>query len=351
MHLYLHIPYCSGKCHYCAFVSGPPPEHPERYVDTLLREVEARALELTPAESLYCGGGTPALLGVKGFRSLAASGLTHLMPQAEWTVELHPAAVTQELVETLAEVGVNRLSIGVQAFDDVTLQRCNRRHTVKQALDAIELARNVIPDTGIDLIAGLPGITPEKWHATLKQALALELPHLSIYALSIDAGSAWHRQGFPPPDADAVCDAIATAAQHLEEKGLRRYETSNYARPGFECKHNLNTWHGGDYIGLGYGAASRIGLLRRYGSGEEETLSPLEDALERALTTLRLSEGFNLDEIIARYPLLHPYRTHWQKSLKDFYDHGLLTATYAPTLRGYEVLDAIERELLTATQA
>ncbi len=346
MHAYYHIPFCTGRCHYCAFLSGPPPAHPETYVDELLREAEARPLSFQPLTTLYCGGGTPALLGEKGFRRLKAAGLCTLAPDGEWSVELHPATVTQALVETLAELGVTRLSLGVQAFSDATLQRCNRRHSVRQALDAIALARQWIPDTGIDLIAGLPGVTEVEWRATIQQALALDLPHLSIYGLSIDEGSAWAREGVSPPDPDALCDALAWTAETLAAAGLQRYETSNYAREGFCCRHNLNTWQGGDYVGLGRGAVSRIGLQRRYGDGREETLSPLEDALERALTELRLAFGFNLESIVTRYPLLLPFKERWTKVLAMAHREGLLTAAFAPTPRGYEVLDALERTLL-----
>lgn len=346
-HLYLHVPFCTGRCAYCAFLSGPPPADPAASVDALSREAAARGFpSLGPLETLYCGGGTPALLGERGFVRLRESGLFSLAEGAEWTVELHPAAVTAPLVRTLAALGVNRLSIGVQAFDDATLARCNRRHTARQALEAVDLARAAVPDTGIDLIAGLPGVSPAEWARTLRQTVALGLPHVSVYALSVEPGSAWGRAGLAPPDPDRLCDAVGEAAEALAGAGLRRYETSNHARPGFECRHNLNTWHGGDYLGLGRGAASRLGRLRRAGDGAEETLSPGEDALERALTRLRLAEGFDLGAILARFPILRPRRARWARLLADFRAHGLLDAGNAPTRRGHEVLDAMERELL-----
>lgn len=346
-HLYLHVPFCTGRCAYCAFLSGPPPADPAASVDALSREAAARGFpSLGPLETLYCGGGTPALLGERGFVRLRESGLFSLAEGAEWTVELHPAAVTAPLVRTLAALGVNRLSIGVQAFDDATLARCNRRHTARQALEAVDLARAAVPDTGIDLIAGLPGVSPAEWVRTLRQTVALGLPHVSVYALSVEPGSAWGRAGLAPPDPDRLCDAVGEAAEALAGAGLRRYETSNHARPGFECRHNLNTWHGGDYLGLGRGAASRLGRLRRAGDGAEETLSPGEDALERALTRLRLAEGFDLGAILARFPILRPRRARWARLLADFRAHGLLDADNAPTRRGHEVLDAMERELL-----
>ena len=345
-HLYIHVPFCSGRCGYCSFVSGKPPRNPERYIDTLLREAEERKVALPPLQTLYCGGGTPTLLGVEGFRRLVTCGLFSLAEGAEWTVEAHPATLTEELLETLVACGVNRLSIGVQSFNDAVLERCNRRHTARQAMEAVRMAQRFIPDTGIDLIAGLPGVTSSIWQDTLSRAIDLGVDHVSVYALSVDEGSAWHKLGFAPPDAEQVCDAIGEAVVAFEKQGLLRYETSNYARVGRECRHNLNTWHGGDYVGLGRGAVSRIGLLRRYGDGMEERLSPLDDALERALPRLRLSEGFNLDVVQEDYPALHPFILQWRRRIQMFEDEGLLTANSAPTLRGYEVLDAMERVLL-----
>lgn len=348
-HLYVHFPFCTGRCGYCAFVSGPPPRDPLAYVDALQREFAQRHLVLSPLKSLYCGGGTPGLMGESGFRALHSCGLFAFDSEYEWTVELHPTTVTPALMETLATCGVTRISIGVQSLNDAVLARCNRRHTAEVALKAIHLARTFIPDTGLDLIAGLPGVTAAMWRETLQQVCALDLPHVSIYALSIDEGSAWAKVGMASPEPESVCDAIAEAAEKLAACGLERYETSNYARKGYQCQHNLNTWHGGDYVGLGRGAASRIGALRRDGVGDEEQLEPLEDALERALTALRLAEGFHPKRLAERFDCLRPFVSAWEKHLSTFRAQGLLTDCNGPTVRGYEVLDAMERELLLAT--
>lgn len=341
--LYLHIPFCTGKCAYCAFHSGLPLSHPETYIDTLIERSQPYLASLAPLQTIYCGGGTPGLLGIKGFQRLKNAPFMIFEKDYEWTVELHPSTCTPILLETLATLGVNRISIGVQSFHDVTLLACNRRHTAQQARDAIALARTFIPDTGIDLIAGLPGIDEILWQRTLEDTIALDLPHLSVYGLSIDEGSRWHREGHPSPDPDLLCDMLAITAEKLTHAGFERYETSNYAKPGHRCKHNLNTWHGGDYLGLGDGAASRLGRQRLNGFGQTTVLTPLDDALERALTHLRLCDGFPLDTLLARFPLLEPYREAWKKILKEFERYGLLSTIGAPTTRGYEVLDAITR--------
>ena len=349
-HLYLHFPFCTGRCTYCAFVSGPPPKQPERIPAQLLEEYLQRGIELHPLKTLYCGGGTPALLGERGFETLRTLPFMQFADGYEWTVEMHPAAVTPALIRTLRDIGVTRLSIGVQSFDDHILKRCNRRHTVRQALDAIDTARAAIPDTGIDLIAGLPGVDATLWEATVNQTIALDLPHISVYGLSIDEGSHWHQEGLSPPDADRVCDALTLMASALADAGLTRYEISNYAKDGFRCQHNLNTWRGGDYLGLGRGAASRLGALRRYGNGTEEILDLLSDALERTFTSLRTDDGFHPEAIIAHFPLLAPALPQWQKILQTARTYGLLTEKNAPTNRGFEIVDAIERELLACIE-
>ena len=345
-HLYIHVPFCSGRCGYCAFVSGLPVQSPAIYVEAVLAEaVRSRAMLSMPLETIYCGGGTPTLLGAEGFHRLAVSGAFRLVPGGEWTVEAHPATVTPKLLAALVQAGVTRLSIGVQSFDEKPLQLCNRRHSVRQALEAIACAQQFFSDVGIDLIAGLPMVSSSVWRDTVEQAVALGLQHVSVYALSIDSGSVWHKQGMTEPDSDCVCDAVAWAAERLLQAGFVRYETSNYARPGFTCRHNLNTWHGGDYLGLGHGAASRLGALRRSGDGMEVYLEPLEDALERTLTQLRLNRGFSVSAVVSDYPVLAPYARFWQRKLEVFYHQGLLTENFAPTTRGYEVLDAMLREL------
>ncbi len=336
-HLYFHTPYCSGKCAYCAFYSQVAKSVPLAYLTETLAPVLGQSFE-----TIYFGGGTPALIGPAGFDWIAQNGLH---AKQEWTVELHPAAVTPQLLTAMQACGVNRLSIGVQSFNDTALAFANRRHTAQQALTAIQLAQSIIPDTGIDLIAGLPHDTPQTWQATLDQAITLDLPHYSIYSLSIETGSAW--QNRPPPDDDLLMDAIDIAQEMLATHGIERYETSNYAKAGFTCRHNLNTWQGGDYLGLGPTASSRIGLIRQTNPSPPEVLSPEADALERALTTLRLNQGFHPDSLIARYPILAPYHDHWQQILTLCQKQDLLTSKNAPTTRGYEVLDTITRLLVS----
>lgn len=346
--LYLHIPYCTGKCAYCSFFSGPPPAHPANYITTLAEEYQAREEELAPLDTLYCGGGTPSLLGIDGFERLRALPFITFASSYEWTVEVHPATIQSAFIERLAALGVNRLSIGVQSLDDTVLRKANRRHTVKQALEGLALARQIIPDTGIDLIAGLPGVSPQQWEETLKRVIALDLPHLSIYGLSIEEGCQWFREGRQPPEDDTLCHALSLAHEHLTAAGFEHYEISNYAKPGFQCRHNLNTWLGGDYLGLGYGAHSRCQCHRQEGNGERFTLSPLEDSCERAFTQLRLRQPFDIPSLIQKYPLLSPAQKRLEQKVALFSAHALLDADLCPTPRGFEVVDAMIRECYRA---
>lgn len=334
-HLYVHTPFCSGKCHYCAFHSGPLTVDPVAYICETLAPVRECTFQ-----TIYFGGGTPGLLGPAGFQAAHKLGL---LATKEFTVELHPQTVTDALLESLVTLGVTRISIGVQSFTNAVITHANRRHTVSQACAAISLARTYIPDTGIDLIAGLPLETAQSWLTTLDQALDLGLSHYSIYGLSIESGSVW--ADHPPPDDDQLMDALAIAQDRLAQAGIQRYETSNYAKRGSECQHNLNCWQGGDYLGLGSSASSRIGFMRQTNPTPSYTLSPEEDALERALTTLRLNTGFHPETLIKRFPILASYRTHWDTTLAHYRQHDLLNDYNAPTPRGYEVLDAMTRTL------
>lgn len=354
---YFHAPFCTGRCTYCSFHSGPPPTEAAlaAYLDGLTRAFDAFSATPLSCSTLYFGGGTPGLIGSESFRRWHARFIgERLLPEPgfEWTVELHPATATPPLLNTLRALGTTRLSIGVQALDDAVLLAHNRRHTADCARRAVALAREAgFGDVGIDLIAGLPGVTLPRWEATLREVAGWDLRHLSIYTLSIDPGSALAARGATPPS-DGL-DEMALAAEMLSASGLLRYETSNFARPGHECRHNLAYWRGCDYLGLGPGAASRLGLLRR--TPEEEILTPLDDALERTLTRLRTAEGFSLERALGDFPVLSPFRAAWARLLTSFCANGLLfepePGFFAPTPRGHEVGDGIIRELLTATKS
>ena len=213
--LYIHVPFCDGKCHYCGFYSVVAAPGiialysglPACELDLLLATVPG--LTRDPLQTVYIGGGTPAMLGAEGLKRMAESLAERLSFDRvkEWTVELNPASVTPDLLKTLATLGVNRISIGIQSFDDATLSRIGRRHDAKTALRSIRMVQDAgFDNTGIDLIAGLPGVSAELWQATIERAATLGLKHLSVYAVSLEPGTTLAAQvssGLKLPDDEA----------------------------------------------------------------------------------------------------------------------------------------------------
>ncbi|MDD4101634.1 MAG: radical SAM family heme chaperone HemW [Kiritimatiellae bacterium] len=377
-HLYIHIPFCDGKCHYCGFYSVmAAPSLTELYVGLpaaeldVLREMRQIAAK-TPIRSVYMGGGTPAMLGCDGLKRLAEgiAGKLDLSGVSEWTVELNPASVNTDILDTLRAIGANRISIGAQIFDDPTLKLIGRRHSAEDAARAVAMAQDAgFGNVGIDLIAGLPGVTDELWGQTLAHALALQLKHLSVYALSVEPGTVLAAQaaaGLRLPDEEAQLAALSQAEQVLGAAGFARYEISNYALPGLECLHNLSVWRGSDYLGLGPAAASRVGKTRwtncadlsdyieavqqgRRPACERETLSDVDDALERVVFALRLAEGIGLDEIRHKFPVLSGRIGEWKKRMQGLARQQIAEPhgqRWRLTARGRDVCDAVLRELL-----
>ncbi len=377
-HLYIHIPFCDGKCHYCGFYSVmAAPGLTGLYAGlpaaelSMLRETR-QIVGRSPIRTVYMGGGTPAMLGCDGLKRLADSiaARLDLSSVAEWTVEMNPASVNAGLLRALRAIGANRVSIGVQIFDDPSLQQIGRHHTAADAARAVAMAQDAgFGNTGIDLIAGLPGVTPEIWERTLEQALTLRLKHLSVYALSVEPGTVLAAQaaaGLKLPDEAAQLAALSQAERLLGAAGFSRYEISNYALPGFECLHNLSVWRGYDYLGLGPAAASRVGKTRwtncsdlaeyiesvRHGrrpACEREHLDEVDDALERAVFALRLAEGIGLEETRQRFAVLSGRVSDWETRLQGL-ERQHITERHGRrwrlTARGRDVCDAVLRELV-----
>ena len=377
-HLYIHVPFCDGKCHYCGFFSVvAAPSVIELYNTLPAREYDCRLTRLpelgkVPLRTLYMGGGTPAMLGNDGLKRLA-DALSKRLPfdtLEEWTVEVTPTSASVALFATLATIGVNRISIGVQSFDDTILSRIGRRHDAQAAITAVKRAQDAgFVNTGIDLIAGLPGVTPTLWSETLERAISLSLTHLSVYALIVESGTPLARQvedGLELPGDDDQLDALAQAETALGEAGFARYEIPNYALPGFECRHNLAVWRGHDVLGLGPSAASRVGRMRWTNSEDLEeyihavkhdvpppadstALDAVEDPEERVIFALRLSEGIDLAAEASRFPALAGKVGVWEQRLADLVVHGITERVgdrWRLTARGREVCDAVLRELV-----
>ncbi len=386
MNLYVHFPFCRAKCAYCALHSrvGSTPEARRAYCARLAEQLAAWGTDpdekgsVPTFSTIYFGGGSPALCDLTPIFSVlqslgrvAKSGMDNnslgeaaLLPLPEgmskmkrqecrfpeFTVELHPLDARPEVLEMLRTGGVNRISMGIQSLDDDVLKAMGRLHTAAEAEAAFRAVRAAgFTNAGIDLIAGWPGTTMESWRTTLVRATALGLDHCSVYTLIHEPKTrldlALRRGELALPSDDVALAQIDAARAALAEAGLVRYEISNYARPGFECRHNLAVWRGEDYIGLGEGAHGRRGLVRT-ASGVETTVTPEEDAVERALFSLRTREGLSLGRIARLWPILVQRLPAWREKLEFFKRQGLLQDAYRLTPRGAEVCDSILADLL-----
>jgi oxygen-independent coproporphyrinogen-3 oxidase len=302
--LYIHIPFCKRKCAYCDFVSYPGCESQmDSYIETVIGEARLYADALfSRADTVFVGGGTPSLLSPKQFAALT-EGLKKSCQRnaAEFTVEANPETLDADKLAAYADCGVNRISLGLQTHDDTILARIGRRHTWDTFRRAYEQAVRVIPNINVDTIFGLPGQTLSGYLETLSRVLELQPAHVSSYALKLEAGTPLAAE-FAGADEDLDRDMYHAGVELLESAGLLQYETSNFALPGFECRHNLKYWIGGEYIGLGVAAHSflrndppiRFGNARRLdeylsmvGSGirpvaQREVLSPDDEPSAQA---------------------------------------------------------------------
>lgn len=272
--LYLHAPYCRSRCGYCAFASAVLPAAPDwgGYAQALAREAAlwGERLAHPRIQTIFFGGGTPSLIPPAQFASIFAALREHfnISPDAEISCEANPESATPEFLATARACGVNRLSLGVQSLDDAMLRLLGRAHDAAGARRAVESARAAgFANLGLDLIWGLPGQDPEHWLRTLRAALALGPEHLSCYALSVEPGTPLERlveDQLPPLPADEDLERMfLEGAELMEQAGFVHYEVSNFARPGFACRHNSLTWSGAQYLGLGPAAVGTLTLEGR----------------------------------------------------------------------------------------
>lgn len=322
--LYVHVPFCHTRCSYCAFYSRGQirEEEVQGYLQAL--EVEARSLtERYPGlvfDTLFLGGGTPTALGPVALDRLLDILFRHFRfaSALEFTAEANPESVSPEVLRVLRAWGCNRLSLGVQSAHADELEFLGRIHGVEEAKRAVWLARKVgLENLNLDLIFGLPGQGKRRWEATLRWALSLEPSHLSTYSLTVEPRTPlarWVRTGrVRLPSEDRVAQLFEIRERVLSEAGFRRYEISNYARPGFECRHNLIYWFHQSYLGLGPSASSFLregehsGLrwtnrpdLRGYIKRGRRGLPPERSEEERVE-----GESFLLEEVFLRL------RTRW----------------------------------------
>lgn len=268
--VYISYPFCAQKCTYCNFASGVfPRELEDRYLGVLLSELRSTQWPWTP-ETVYLGGGTPSQMAPEALASILAAVPGHPWPEA--TMEAAPGGLNAEKIAAWRGAGINRVSLGVQSFVQRELARTGRRHTAEMVEHEIGLLRAAgIDSISVDLIAGLPGQTGASWSESLDWIERLGVPHVSVYMLEVDEDSRLGREllvlgsrygAGEVPGEDAIADFYETAVERLAGLGLGRYEISNFARPGFESRHNLKYWKREPYLGFGADAHSFDGALR-----------------------------------------------------------------------------------------
>jgi len=327
--LYVHWPFCVSKCPYCDFNSHVRASiDQDEWREALLADLahEARLLPDRTLKSIFFGGGTPSLMEPATVAVVidAAAATWSPSPDIEITLEANPNSVEAARFADLAVAGVNRLSLGLQSFDDGALDFLGRAHSAREGFRALEIAQRNFRRVSFDLIYALPGDTEDSWSASLAQALSLGTRHLSLYQLTIEPGTRFAsmvgRHDFEPLDSDRAAALYELTDAMTSEAGMPAYEISNHARPGHEGHHNLTYWRYGDYAGIGPGAHGRrqgmrtvrhkkpenfLSALARNGNGiaEEARLSPTEAADEALVMGLRLTEGIDPRAIADRFGL------------------------------------------------
>ncbi len=346
--LYVHVPFCEAKCTYCHFAIDPrrPGEdRQERYTRAVLAEMSSA--ERSPADTLYFGGGTPSLLATERVAQLVevARERFALPPTAEITVEANPRDLDGTGYRALLALGATRLSLGVQALDDGVLKEMGRHHSADDSRRAVEGARRAgFSNINLDVILGWPGETRERWRLCLDGIVALEPDHVSLYVLEVEGKTALaHRQRrgrLALPDEDLVADLYQETVERLAARGLERYEISNFARPGFESRHNGKYWDDAPFLGFGMSAHSYRDGRRwwnhdrfapycravedgggRAAAGGERRLTPRDRAAEALFTGLRRRDGVDLVGFRERYGL-DPL-SEWHEGLAAAVEAGL----------------------------
>ncbi|MGI2326533.1 radical SAM family heme chaperone HemW [Planococcus sp. YIM B11945] len=295
--LYIHIPFCHQICHYCDFNKVFFKDQPvDAYIDSLGKELalwkQEGALD-KPLQTIFLGGGTPTSLTPEQLKKLL--GYIHqYVPMAdnlEWTSEANPDELTKEKMQVLFAGGVNRLSMGVQSFDEDLLKRLGRTHSNGDVARAVEEAREVgFTNISFDLMYGLPGQTMAQWDDTLEQAFAFDLPHFSAYSLIIEPKTVFYnlmtKGKLNTVTEDLEADMYDKLMNEMERRGLKQYEISNFARPGFESRHNLLYWDNAEYIGAGAGAHGYVHGVRYSNAGPlKKYMAPLDEGARPLLNT------------------------------------------------------------------
>lgn len=367
--IYLHIPYCLHKCGYCDFNSHPENrEEMEVYVSALLAEVDHYAPQLAgkTVSTIFFGGGTPTILPPASLDKILGRVKTqfNLSTDCEITIEANPATIEQDTLAQIRSAGFNRISIGVQSFDADELKILERVHNEEEIHTTLDRARRAgFDNLSVDLMFGLPDQSPEKWKSHLHQALDKKPDHISAYGLTIEPATSFfklqERGLLTLPSEETQLEMFQLTIETLKSAGYHQYEISNYARPGFESRHNLNYWDNGEYLGLGAGASSylngerfkNINLPSRYirevqakGSAVESTekLAPLNAMGETIMLGLRRLKGIAIEDFENRFQI--SFKKVYGKVIDPLLNEGLITLNHnhmALSRKGLYLADSV----------
>lgn len=348
--LYIHIPYCRTKCQYCSFLSYPCHIGEPDYLDALTRRMRDMAgypwFKKRRFASIFIGGGTPTIYDGASLVLLLNACFDNFkfIDQPEVSIESNPNTISLAKLQQCHDAGVNRLSIGVQAFDDRLLSILGRSHSAQDAIKAVSAARQAgFDNINLDLMYGLPGQKVTDWQETLKSAISLAPEHLSMYQLSVDEGTPFaelHRQNrLSLPDDDKIIEMEDFTYTFVDKHGYIRYEISNFGKKGYFCRHNINYWRNGSYLGLGAGAVSCFSGLRLTNTddlalymemadkgqdafADGEALSNEASFRESVIMGLRMLRGVSLSELRCRYGI--DPREYYGERLRLFLEQDLI---------------------------
>lgn len=371
--IYLHIPFCKQACYYCNFHFSTSLAQKDAMVQAILREIQLQQnyLDGLAVSSIYFGGGTPSILPEEDLQALLQALHQHfnITPDAEITLEANPDDLTAAKLAALKAAGINRLSIGVQSFHEEDLQWMNRAHNSQQATQCITLAQAAgFENITIDLIYGGPTLSDEGWAANVQQAIALKVPHLSCYALTVEAGTALDhfikKKKMAAVDTDKAARHFEQLMQWMQAAGYEHYEISNFALPGWHSRHNSSYWQGKSYLGIGPSAHSFNGTSRQWNIAnntayikaiqqghllfEKEILTPAMALNEYIMTSLRTAAGCNLQWVAEKFGI--PLRQQLEKASQQFLQNGWMLRdqdTLRLTPQGKLFADGIAAELFS----
>lgn len=331
-HLYLHVPFCKTICAYCDFCHyGYSLNNVKKWLEELKKELQTK--NLSDFDTIYIGGGTPSCLEGEDLETLLALIKPYSTKTIEYTIEVNPETITEDKVKVMKAYGINRISMGLQTSNPDELKLINRHHNFEDVKRVVDLFRKYdISNISIDVMYSLPNQTMATLSQTLKDVLSLAVPHISLYSLTIEPNSLFGKKGYEHLDEDLEADMYEYIEKTLIENGYMHYEISNFAKKGYESKHNLGYWNYDDFVGVSMGASGKengirydnVRSLKDYLNGKhvlEETILSKEDQMfEQIMMSLRTSFGLDLDLFNKRYALsfFEVYQEAYHKHQKDF---------------------------------